>query len=442
MSLSGLPIAPGPRHGPHLETLLWLTQGPVSLLERRHKKYGDVFFAELLAPQDWNPASIRFEKKRVLFLQSPVLVKALLSKAGDAVESGANGFLRPFLGERSIFVLENGEHDTHRRIIASALSPDGEQHQRITRECAIRLLSELHCERSLFTFMEDLASEVNIRYMFCDISSEELSSLQRWLRDGLDAASSAMPFLPTLMASFGARAPSRRLHAAITNVRDFVRNRVDRRLKKNASACDFLSRYLEAASSARLPLDDICDDIGTLLLTGYTSTATAMSWTFYYISRDEALRAAVLADCARNAAPESSTLLQACCKEALRLWPPVPVIIRKAKRDLRILDMEVPANTYLIAAVIRMHRRPDMFPRPDSYEPQRFLDRQYSPFEYLPFGSGVRRCIGQVQALQEMLVALPLALKRSTVTGVASKPAKRHIMFVPPPNVKIRPRMA
>jgi cytochrome P450 family 110 len=356
------------------------------------------------------------------------------------LESGANAFLRPFLGEHSIFVLEDVEHDTHRRIIASAFSTDGEQHKLITRECTLRLLSNLSCERSLFAFMEDLASEISIRYIFRDISNEELSSLQRWLRDGSDAASSAMPFLPMLMASFGARSPGHRLHAAITNVRNYVRSQVDIRLRKTASHSDFLSRYLEVASSAALPFDDICDDIVTLLITGYTSTAAAMSWTFYYICRSEGLREAVLADCARNTAPESCKLLQACCKESLRLWPPVPVIIRRTRTKFRILDLEVPENTYLIATVIMTHRRPDTFPRPDSYEPQRFLDRQYSPFEYLPFGSGLRRCIGQMQAQQEMLAALPFALQQSTVAGAASKPTKRHIMFVPPPNVRIKPR--
>lgn len=439
--MSALQIAPGPRYGPYLETLAWLTQDPVALLGKRHHKYGDAFFAELLAPKDWNPASTRFEKKHVLFLQDPVFLKALFSN-NDALETGANAFLRPFLGEHSIFVVENGEHDTHRRLIASVFSTEHEQHKLLTRECALRLLSDLRGEQSLFTFMEHLASEINIRHMFGDIPGQELRSLQGWLKDGSDAAASAMPFIPMLMASFGARSPSQRLHAVIRDVRNFVRSQVDRRLRNTASFRDFLSKYVEAASSVGLPSENMCDDIVTLLVTGYISTAVAMSWTFYYVSRDEALREGVLADCAKNDATESSMLLQACCKEALRLWPPVAVIIRRAKKNLRLVDLEVPENTYLIATVIRTHRRPDTFPRPESYEPQRFLDRQYSPFEYLPFGSGMRRCIGQMQGLQEMLTVLPLALQRAAVTGFASKPEKRHLMFVPPPHVKIKPRHA
>lgn len=412
------------------------------LLEQRHHKYGDVFFAEVLAPKDWNPASLRFEKKHVLFLQDPIFLKALFTDHGDALETGANAFLRPFLGEHSIFVLENGEHETHRRVLASAFSTEYEQHRLIARESTTRLLSELQGERNLFIFMEDLASEINIRYIFRDISREELRSLQGWLRDGSEAASSVMPFIPTLMATFGARSPGRRLHASIENGRRFVQSQVRRRLRKTAASPDFLSKYVEAAASAGLPFEDMCDDIGTLLVAGYTSTAAALSWTFYYIASDAGLRNAVLADCAKNAGPESSKLLQACCKEALRLWPPVPLIIRRAKRDLRIVDLEVPENTYLIATVIQTHRRPDTFPRPESYEPQRFLDRQYSSFEYLPFGSGWRRCIGQMLAQQEMFTALPLALERSAVTGVAAKPAMRHFMYIPPPNVKIRPKIA
>jgi cytochrome P450 len=103
--------------------------------------------------------------------------------------------------------------------------------------------------------------------------------------------------------------------------------------------------------------------------------------------------------------------LEAACREALRMHPPHPFALRRAREPVVIGDCRIPPGTYVAPSMFLAHHRPDVYPEPGRFRPDRYLERTYSPWEFLPFGGGNRRCIGDVAALRQMVVVLSALLR-------------------------------
>jgi cytochrome P450 len=150
---------------------------------------------------------------------------------------------------------------------------------------------------------------------------------------------------------------------------------------------------------------------------GPTPSAISLSWALYLLHcheqvlerlRDE-LR--TLPDDADPDAVARLPLLEAVCHETLRLHPITPIIARALVAPLELMGYQLPAGVSVGASILLVHRRADLYPEPEQFQPDRFLTRSYSPFEFLPFGGGVRRCIGAAFALYEMKLVLATLLR-------------------------------
>jgi cytochrome P450 len=192
---------------------------------------------------------------------------------------------------------------------------------------------------------------------------------------------------------------------------------------------------------------EVKDELRTMLIAGHETTAIGMTWALHHLHRDPEARRRLeeeLAPLGPKPEPEALTRLpwlSAVCDESLRLHPVIHLVTRKLRRPFTLRGYELPAGMGLMVAIIRIHAHPTVYPEPERFRPERFLERKYSPFEYLPFGGGNRRCLGAAFALYEMKVVLGslLAAHRFESTqDTPIRPVRRHVTMSPDRDVVLR----
>jgi cytochrome P450 len=177
---------------------------------------------------------------------------------------------------------------------------------------------------------------------------------------------------------------------------------------------------------------ELRDELMTLLGAGHETTATALAWALERLVRHPEVLDRVVADVAANGT--EGDYLDAVVKETLRLRPVVPAVIRRLKAPMELSGYELPAGVFVSPSIFLTHRRPDIYPEPEAFRPERFLERPAGTYTWIPFGGGVRRCLGASFALFEMKVVLATVLERvrlRTVSEADEPVTRRAITFAP-----------
>jgi cytochrome P450 len=195
---------------------------------------------------------------------------------------------------------------------------------------------------------------------------------------------------------------------------------------------DILSLLLEARHEDGEPMGDqeLRDELMTLLVAGHETTATALAWAIERLVRHPD-KLARLAD---EAAAGEDAYLDAVVKETLRLRPVLPIVVRVLKEPMEIGGRMLPAGAAAAPCIYLMHRRPDIYPEPQRFRPERFLERPAGTYTWIPFGGGVRRCLGASFALFEMKTVLTQVATRVRLAPDQSRServARRAITLVP-----------
>jgi cytochrome P450 len=187
-----------------------------------------------------------------------------------------------------------------------------------------------------------------------------------------------------------------------------------------APGTDILSLLLAARDEDGQPMtdDELCDELVTMLIAGHETTATALSWAFAVLleHRDVAARlreeVAGIDDPAALAGVEYLDLV---VKETLRLRPIIPDVVRKTQRPITFAGYDIPAGVSLTPVIYLAHRRPESWPDPERFDPERFRGAKIDPYAWFPFGGGIRRCLGMAFAMYEMKIVLGMILPRVTM---------------------------
>jgi len=243
-------------------------------------------------------------------------------------------------------------------------------------------------------------------------------------------ASASLQFGVLLSRRFGGPDPLAKLEA--------LRQEIDGMLGAEIAARradpgeDILSLLVEARFEDGDPMDDaeIRDQLMTLLLAGHETTATGLAWTFDLLLRHPHVLERLVAEV--DAGEEA--YLRAVVSESLRLRPVVPLAGRRLSQPLQVNGHLLPPDTDVTPAIWLAHTRPDRYPEPYAFRPERFLERAPATFAWVPFGGGVRRCIGAAFAEMEMRVALAEVLRRRTLrpaSKAAERVARRNVTFSP-----------
>jgi unspecific monooxygenase len=222
-----------------------------------------------------------------------------------------------------------------------------------------------------------------------------------------------------------------------------------RRAQIDPTRSDVLTLLLLARDDAGEPMTDVelRDELLTLLIAGHETTATALSWALYWIHRTPEVKDKLMAELTTlGQTPDPAEIarlpyLNAVCSETLRIYPIAFVAApRVCMKPIEIAGYWFPAETWLTAGIYQVHWREDLYPQPEQFRPERFLERQFSPYEYFPFGGGNRRCIGAAFAMYEMKLVLATILSDCELTLAETRPVRpvrRGVTIAPQSGVRM-----
>ncbi len=197
---------------------------------------------------------------------------------------------------------------------------------------------------------------------------------------------------------------------------------------------DILSLLLQARTEEGEALSDkeLRDELLTLVLAGHETTANSLSWAWERLTRNPAAQESLLH--AVRAGENAAEWIEATITEAMRSRPVIPLIGRRVTVPWRLGDCAVPADTPVAMSILLVHHREDVYPDPFSFRPERFLGRKPGTYEWIPFGGGIRRCLGAALAMAEMRVVLGAMARRVDLEADRPEPERaqhRNVTMIP-----------
>ena len=411
---------------PSLLQAAFVTVSPYGWMVKRWRRYGDVF-------------SSRFPIfGHVVYVADPALVKEVF--AGDATTFHAGEAntlaLGDALGEHSLLTLDEDRHMSQRKLLLPPFH--GEAVRRYVEVMAEATEREVATwpvgkELALRPRMQAITLEVILRAVFGVREGERMDRF-RELIPPLGETTSVLNWIPFFERDLGGITPAARFRRALAAVDELIYAEIaDRRAAADADGehrDDVLSLLLRARHEDGSPMTDaeLRDELMTLLTAGHETTATGLSWAFERLLRNPD----VLDRLTRSL--DDDDYVDAVVKETLRIRPVVVDVARKLTRDTEVAGWRLPAGTLVLPAIAVLHKRPDLYEAPDEFRPERFLNGGAESYAWIPFGGGVRRCIGASFAQVEMRTVLREVLRRVRLRARSRKPERgviRHVTVVP-----------
>jgi cytochrome P450 family 135 len=419
-------LPPGPSAPPALQTANWLFR-PIRFMDGCRKRHGDAFSVKFIG-----------FKTPMVMVSDPTAIAALYKGRENGLPPGRTVALEPVMGPRSVLLLDGDEHLARRKLM---LPPFHGERMRaygpVVEEIVSREIDSWPLDRAfpIHPRMQAVTLEVILRAVFGVSDPTRLARLRAGLSELLrDSASPALQLRVLVARRLGRASPLerlQRLNAAIDELigAEIAERRGDPGLEERA---DILSQLVAARFDGGGSMDDseVRDQLITLLLAGHETTATALAWTFDLLLRHPA----ALARLREEIDTDDEDYLRAVIAESLRLRPVIPLAGRRLRSELRVDGFTLPPGTDVTPAIWLTHTRPDLYPEPLAFRPERFLDRPPETYGWIPFGGGVRRCLGASFAEFEMRVVLRKVLGRCELRAARSRPeriARRNITFSP-----------
>jgi cytochrome P450 len=430
--------------GPSLPRALLLARfilRPTSFLEDCERRYGEYFTLPLS------------DERTMVITSDPEAVKTVFTGDPQQLLAGKNNeVLRPLLGDRSVLLLDGAAHMRQRRLM---LPPFHGERMKAYGE-TMREVAERHVAAwphgtafAAAPSMQAITLEIILRTVFGLDDEERIERVGAPLRRLLDASASQLRLLALQITSSERprpRSPWGRFNELVAAADRVVYQELhDRRAQpEGAGHDDILSMLLEAHDEDGQPLTDLelRDELMTLLLAGHETTATALSWSLERLVRHPAVvdRLGAERRGEQGSDPASSPYLEATIKEALRLRPVVTAVGRHLTAPLEVGGHLLPAGVTVNPSIYLLHRRPDLYPEPEAFRPERFLDDPPGTYQWIPFGGGVRRCLGASFALFEMKIVLQAILDRVVLVpqhNPDERVTRRAITFAPKRGARI-----
>ncbi|NET24669.1 cytochrome P450 [Okeania sp. SIO1I7] len=434
---------PGPKAPALIQLLQWVAK-PLTFMEKCAKEYGDAFQIKLNYP--------------MVFISHPKAIEEILKTNPKQFDSGyGNKLLAPLVGDNSLLLLDGDRHQRHRQLLMPPFH--GERMQAYGKLiCAIaeKVASKWVVGQpfSMRESTQEISLKVILQAVFGLEEGQRYDKLEKLLNSVLESLASSWKasalFLKFLQIDLGSWSPWGKFLRERQEIDELVYAEIaERRQKLDPKQTDILTMLLLARDEAGEAMSDgeLHDELITLLLAGHETTATALAWAFYWIHRQPEIYNKLLSeleDLGDHPDPMAVIklpYLNAVCCETLRIYP-VAIITsaRITKSPITIMGQAYPEGTALAPCIYLTHHREDLYPEPEKFKPERFLERQYSAYEFLPFGGSSRRCIGAAFAMFEMKLVLATILKRYSLALLEKRSletVRRGVTIAPAGGVKM-----
>ncbi|MGF1538647.1 MAG: cytochrome P450 [Elainellaceae cyanobacterium] len=432
----------GPRSAPALQIFNWIRR-PYPFLDDCADQFGDTFTLRLgnLEP--------------IVFCSHPETIQAIFRASPNRFTAGANNqILRVLVGDNSILLLDGDRHRRQRQLLMPPFHGERMRAYSATIHHVTLQVSDpwqMGDRVTIRPTMQDISLRIILEAVFGLHEGDELEHLAALTSAMLDVTSSplssSMLFFPWLQQNLGAWSPWGQFLDRQAQIDAILYRQIESRrrvLAESGPGSDILSLLLMARDEAGEPMtnSELRDELITLLIAGHETTASSLAWALYWVHQDSKVLT-TLRDELGQADDDPMAMLKlpylnAVCQEALRLYPIVPITFprRVMGEPFETQEHTLPVGSLIAPCIYLTHHRPDLYPEPKHFRPERFLERQFSGSEFIPFGGGNRQCIGMAFALFEMKIALGTLLKRYKFTlpqAQELKPVRRGLTVAPPP---------
>ncbi|MDX6609218.1 MAG: cytochrome family [Solirubrobacterales bacterium] len=408
-------LPPSPLLPKVVQTAIWSRQAR-RLLYACQDRYGDIFTIRIAYEGTW------------VMLADPAAIKQVFTGDPKVFHAGeGNQILAPVLGKNSVLVLDEKPHMSQRKLLLPPFHGARMQgYERTMSEIAEREIEgwPTGTPYKLRPRMQAMTLEIILQTVFGVRGGERIGALRAALREFLDLTTNPQLLLPLLLVGPNRARKFGPFRRRIERVDELIYREIAERRRAGdlTERDDVLSMMIGATHEDVSPMSDeeMRDELVTLLVAGHETTATSLAWAVERLTRNpeklERLRAEVLEG--------REEYLTATIQETLRLRPVISIVLRKLTESVEIGGYELPAGVSVAPCIYLVHRNPEIYPEPERFLPERFLENPPGTYSWIPFGGGVRRCLGASFAQFEMAVVLKELIKRHQIRPANPRPER------------------
>ncbi|MBW4565106.1 MAG: cytochrome P450 [Mojavia pulchra JT2-VF2] len=433
----------GPQSPAIVQMLQWIFR-PMPFMTDCAKRYGDIFTLQLNPP--------------IVFVSNPQALQQILTSDTKEFEAPNdwNTVFEPMLGKNSVITVSGEVHRRQRQLLMPPFHGDRMRtYGQVINDVTEQVISQWQigkpfCVRSA---MQIITMRVIMQAVFGLYDGPRAQELEELLAAMLNETSPLRVvelYFPALRQDFGPRSSWGRFLRRKQRVHQLLNEEIqERRDNPDSSRTDILSLLMAARDEAGEAMTDaeLRDELMTLLTAGHETTATALTWALYWIHKLPSVQQTLLQELdslGNNPDPTSVfklPYLNAVYCETLRIYPVGMLTFpRVVRTPVSLCGYELESGTVVLGSIYLTHQREDLYPEHQQFKPERFLERQFSPYEFLPFGGGARRCIGMAFAQFEMKVVLAKILSTWELALVDHgdvRPQRRGLVTGPNRSIQI-----
>ncbi len=411
----------------------------IELVFRARRQLGEVFRFNGMVDDEVIVITSHPDHVRSLFTADPELAPSLTGESP----------LRPIVGPNSVLTLLGPEHMRQRKLLLPSFHGEAIEHYTaMIAQAAEREIDRwpLHEPFALAPAMQAITLDVIMAGIFGVDGQPQPGTPEHRLRASIRKVVhlSTQWFAQAIeLLNVGRAEPdgvTRRLFAALDR-HLYATIDARRRADDAGERTDILSLLLAARDEDGAPMSDqeLRDELLTLVLAGHETTANSLAWAFERLLRTphayERLREEVRSDDGQDAGAD---YVEATIHEAMRSRPVIPIIGRRVQCPWQLGEWRLPAGSSVLMSILLLHHRPDVYPEPFAFVPERFLGvkggRAINTYTWIPFGGGIRRCLGATLAMAEQRVVLRAIARRTDMTAAHPAPERarhRNVTMIP-----------
>lgn len=439
-------LIPKLKQSPLQQKLLWVAK-PDKYMKLAFKQAPDMFIADVAGTDAY------------VYVNHPEAMRQIVtSDRQNFFASGKdNQLLKPLVGENSLLLIEGNPHRKRRKLLLPPFHGERMQvYGQLICDLTRNIIDQLQPNQTFEA--RQVSQKVSLQVILEAVYGLQDSNRAQELKQRItkltnifeSTLASALLFFPWVQKDLGAWSPwgnFLRQQKAIDAL--IYQELATRRTQNISDRQDILSLMMSARDETGEALSDseLRDELMTLMLAGHETTASAIAWSLYWVHRYPKIKAkleAEIVSLGKDPDPmEIAKLpyLDAVCQETLRIYPIAMLTFpRVVQKPMELMGYKLEVGQILLGCIYLLHQREDVYPEPTKFKPERFLKREFSAYEFFPFGGGKRRCIGEALAQLEMKLVLATVISQFELELASQKPetpARRGVTLAPKTGVRM-----